>query len=65
LFIVAKMVPQTRLAKARPSHEEHLENAALRNRMKKGHEKAQQQSHGPANLYYRLKKGKRKQQSML
>jgi len=37
------MAPQTRLAKAHPGSEERLENAALRNRMKKGYEKAQQQ----------------------
>jgi len=43
LFIVSKMAPQTRLAKARPSRDERLENAALRNRVKKGYEKAQQQ----------------------
>ena len=43
LHIVAKMAPQTRLAKAHPGSEERLENAALRNRMKKGYEKAQQQ----------------------
>jgi hypothetical protein len=43
LYIVAKMAPQTRLAKAHPGSEERLENAALRNRMKKGYEKAQQQ----------------------
>jgi hypothetical protein len=37
------MAPQTRLAKARPSSYERLENAALRNQVKKGYEKAQQQ----------------------
>ena len=40
--VVAKM-PDIRSAKARPGHEEHLENAALRSRVKKSYEKAQQE----------------------
>ena len=37
------MAPQTRLANARPGREERLESAALRIRMKRGYEKAQQE----------------------
>jgi hypothetical protein len=36
-------MPNTRSANARPGHEEPLENAALRSRVKKSYEKAQQE----------------------
>ncbi len=36
-------MPNTRSANARPCHEERLENAALRSRVKKSYEKAQQE----------------------
>jgi hypothetical protein len=44
---------------ARPGHEEHLENAALRSRIKKSYEKAQQEEAYPSVANCRMAQWKK------